>query len=153
MVARDISVGASPSVASWHLRHLAQFGLVEDADSPDGDARRRWWKAASTGISVSLPDTAEGKAAARQLTRHMHAQAIGDVQRWEVESEPRLDDRRRKAVASGNTEVHLTVGELRRMERDINALLAAYTSREEPPRGARPVRIVRFLLPDPGDES
>ena len=29
-------VDASPSVTSWHLRHLAAFGLVRDSDSGGG---------------------------------------------------------------------------------------------------------------------
>ncbi|RLQ11359.1 ArsR family transcriptional regulator, partial [Micromonospora sp. BL1] len=35
-------VGASPSVTSWHLRHLAGFGLVRDS-AVGGDARKRYW--------------------------------------------------------------------------------------------------------------
>src|SRR6478736_6179166 len=47
------SVGASPSVTSWHLRQLAVHGLVRDAS--DAQARRdhgreRWWEAVSRGF-------------------------------------------------------------------------------------------------------
>lgn len=34
-------VAASPSVTSWHLRHLAEHGLVEDAPRK-GPGRQRW---------------------------------------------------------------------------------------------------------------
>lgn len=33
-------VGATPSVTSWHLRHLAKHGLVRDADAL-GNGRER----------------------------------------------------------------------------------------------------------------
>src|SRR4051794_5925950 len=51
-------VRATPSVTSWHLRHLATFGLVTDADPDEvpGDRRQRWWKAAARGSSVELAD-------------------------------------------------------------------------------------------------
>ena len=38
-------VGASPSVTSWHLRHLGKHGLVHDAPQ-QGSGRERWWRAA-----------------------------------------------------------------------------------------------------------
>src|SRR6478609_3751896 len=45
------AVGASPSVTSWHLRHLAQHGLVRDAPGR-GSGRERWWEAASRGFRL-----------------------------------------------------------------------------------------------------
>ena len=44
-------VGATPSVTSWHLRHLAEHGLVRDADV-ESDGRQRWWEAAGHGLPV-----------------------------------------------------------------------------------------------------
>ena len=34
-------VGASPSVASWHLRHLAEHGLVRDATDEESVREHR----------------------------------------------------------------------------------------------------------------
>jgi len=57
-------VGATPSVTSWHLRHLAGFGLVADADPDEvpGDRRQRWWKAKARGFSVAMGDDPESDA-------------------------------------------------------------------------------------------
>src|SRR5207302_10474668 len=61
-------VGASPSVTSWHLRHLADFGLVVDVPPPSGtDRRLRWWNAAARGFRYEMPDTPEGVQAGRLL--------------------------------------------------------------------------------------
>src|SRR3954453_5575741 len=43
------AVGASASNCSWHLRHLARFGLVE-RDDRRGAARERPWRAPATGF-------------------------------------------------------------------------------------------------------
>src|SRR6188472_2032174 len=53
--------GVSPSACSYHLRHLARFGLVERFERPDAaaeahaddvDGRERRWRAVATGLSI-----------------------------------------------------------------------------------------------------
>ena len=51
-------VGASPSVTSWHLRHLARHALVRDSDHP-GTGRERWWEASARGFRFT-PGTRPG---------------------------------------------------------------------------------------------
>lgn len=68
-------VGATPSVTSWHLRHLARFGLVRDAE-PGADRRERRWGASSRGFRFSSSvGGEEGRAAARQLADQMFERA------------------------------------------------------------------------------
>ena len=61
-------VGESPANTSFHLRQLAKYGFVEEAEG--GTGRRRPWKRKHLGMSFSEvhadPDTA---AAARELSR------------------------------------------------------------------------------------
>ena len=59
-------VGASPSVTSWHLRHLAEHGLVRDA-AGRGSGRERWWEATSRGFRSARrrPRVARGGPAPR----------------------------------------------------------------------------------------
>ena len=59
-------VGATPSVTSWHLRHLAGFGLVRDAEV-GGDRRERRWEAVARGFRVEVPEGGEGQSAAEYL--------------------------------------------------------------------------------------
>src|SRR6187549_3633771 len=47
-------VGATPSVTSWHLRHLAGFGLVRDGE-PAGDRRQRRWEVVARGFRFETP--------------------------------------------------------------------------------------------------
>jgi DNA-binding transcriptional ArsR family regulator len=145
-------VGASPSVVSWHLRHLATFGLVKDWDGA-ASKRERWWQAASRGIRFDLPDDAEGESAARLLAGEMFAQYAELPQRWMLNDEPRLDAQWRRLGGMANTRLVVTAEELRGIEDAIEKLLAPYVRRKskKPPAGARGVRLLRYTLPEPDD--
>jgi DNA-binding transcriptional ArsR family regulator len=138
-------VGASPSVTSWHLRHLAGFGLVTDADPDEvpGDRRQRWWKAVARGFRLEGGDD----AAAEMLSDQMYAAAVRQVEQWQTETRPTLEPHWLRLAGLSNTSVQLTVEELSDLADRIDELLAPYVHRDEPPAGARPVRVLRHYLP------
>ena len=77
--------GVTPSACSYHLRHLARFGLVERTDPGAGrDGRERWWRAAQTGLSIvptpSRHDTATRAAMVGLLAEQvaLHADLATD---------------------------------------------------------------------------
>jgi DNA-binding transcriptional ArsR family regulator len=148
----SIHVGASPSVTSWHLRHLETFGLVSDSPPPDGgsDKRQRWWKSAARGFRFDIPDTPEGAEAGRLLRTEMMIQALDHVQQWISDTEPVLDPDWSRAAGSSNTQVTVTRAEIEALENAIQDLLAPYVQRGESgaPEGARPVRHIRMSLPE-----
>jgi DNA-binding transcriptional ArsR family regulator len=145
-------VGASPSVTSWHLRHLAQFGLVSDGPPPDGgsDKRQRWWRAAARGFRYEMPDTPEGVEAGRLLRAEMMNQALEAAQTWLVDTEPELDPEWSRLAGSSNTRLYLTTAEAEAVEDAIEQILAPYVHRgdEGAPPDARPVRHLRMSLPE-----
>lgn len=144
-------VGATPSVASWHLRHLAKHGLVRDAaPPPEGSGRERWWEAASRGFRY-----AGGGAAAQALTEVIE-QVEGDlVGTWRREVQPRLDGPWADLAGRANTTVLVTADELGAVEAAIEQLLAPYVRRKDEPEtvpgGAREVRLLRYVLPGAQD--
>jgi DNA-binding transcriptional ArsR family regulator len=145
-------VGVSPSAASWHLRHLAGFGLVRDGEPhPDGRARR--WEAAVRGFRFDVPDEPEGFSAARALTREMMAHAQGIAAQWLAEVEPGLDGEWSRAGGVSNTRVVVDTAELAAILDGIEMVLAPYVNRDpgERPAGSRSVRLVRFALPEGQD--
>jgi len=156
-------VGATPSVTSWHLRHLAGFGLVTDAgpDEVPGDRRQRWWKALARGFSVSAGDDPESEAAARVLGAQMLVTAQEQVGEWLTEVAPGLPPEWVRVVGISNTSVALTPTELEELSARIDELIAPYVHRAEAdaPPGARIVRMLRHYLPasapvsDSGDAS
>jgi DNA-binding transcriptional ArsR family regulator len=143
-------VGASPSVTSWHLRHLATFGLVVDEQPPDADKRQRWWRAVARGFRYEMPDTPEGIEAGRLLRTEMMNQALESAQQWLVETESELDPEWDRLAGSANTRLVLTSAEAEAIEDAIEQLLAPYVQRGEEgaPEGARAVRYLRMSLPE-----
>ncbi|GAA0616429.1 helix-turn-helix transcriptional regulator [Kribbella sandramycini] len=147
-------VGASPSVTSWHLRHLANFGLVVDGPPPEGtDRRQRWWRAAARGFRVEMPDTPEGAEAMRLLGGQMLTQALDTAVRWQAETEPTLEPEWARIPGVSNTQVLITLAEAEQLTEELAAaveqILAPYVRRRdegETPDGARPVRYLRISL-------
>jgi DNA-binding transcriptional ArsR family regulator len=147
-------VGASPSVTSWHLRHLGKHGLVHDAPQ-QGSGRERWWEAVR-GFRFTATDEA-GQDAQRLLAQTME-QVEGDVVgQWRAEVEPHLEPEWRALSGRANTTVLLTHDELTALEHRIEELLAPFVLRKdadpsELPKDARMVRILRYTLPGQADQ-
>jgi DNA-binding transcriptional ArsR family regulator len=142
-------VNATPSVVSWHLRHLAGFGLVEDADPPSGDRRQRWWKSLARGFSFELSDD----PAAEMLADQLSATAQEQVREWTNSIRDSLPPEWLRLSGLSNTRVKVTTDELEAIADGINELLAPYALRESAPDGARHVRVLRQYLPYGEDDS
>ncbi|WP_235543627.1 MULTISPECIES: helix-turn-helix domain-containing protein [unclassified Phycicoccus] len=144
-------VGATPSVVSWHLRHLAEHGLVRDASSvPDADGRQRWWEAVGSGFRFVAGDE-DSLDAASLLGRVMMEQAADLPQRWARDVEPVLEVDWRRSAGLSNTTIELTADELAEVEERIEELLAPYVLRKGRPAtvaGSRRVRMLRYVLPE-----
>ena len=139
-------VGATATVTSWHLRHLAGFGLVRDA-APGGDRRTRRWEAAASGYRFQSGPRSVG--AARALTRAIFHRDAGLPSEWLAHEEPHLEARWRRHAGLSNTTITVTAEELGRIEDAIEQVLAPYVTRSagDRPRGARRVRLLRYVLP------
>jgi len=145
-------VGATPSVTSWHLRHLASFGLVRDSDAGE-DARERWWESIGRGfrfVAPGDPDDTEGQAAYRALTEQLFLQSEHLPRTWLHEVEPGLAPRWRKLSGLSNTRLDVSAKELAVIEAAIEELLGPYVRRDPAaaPRGSRSVRLMRYVMPE-----
>jgi DNA-binding transcriptional ArsR family regulator len=145
-------VGASPSVTSWHLRHLEGFGLVTDVDPSEvgGDRRQRYWRAMQRGFSVEMSEEPESQAAGSALMYELFATAEAQLSRWLAETEPRLEPAWRRVGGPSNSTVVVTTEELEDLQREIITALARYARREpaDVPEGARSVRVLHMYLPE-----
>lgn len=144
-------VGASPSVTSWHLRHLASFGLVKEWEGGT-DARQRWWQAAARGFRFDLPAGDEGRAAYQALHSELFNAGLNQARAWLVEVAPRLDDTWMAQSEGTNTRLMVTPEELGELRGRIEELLAPFlASTRDPQPGAQGVRMLRFSLPEAED--
>jgi DNA-binding transcriptional ArsR family regulator len=145
---------ASPSVVSWHLRHLAGFGLVRDWEGGT-DGRERWWQAAARGFRFDLPEGAEGEAAYRMLSGRLFETNLAQARRWFAGVEPDLDARWRAHSGTSNTRLVVTLEELAAIEEQIDEVLAPFVNRDSAPAGGetRGVRVLRFFMPEATPET
>ncbi len=144
-------VEATPSVTSWHLRHLAQFGLITEAESPDH--RQRYWRAVSRGFRFEMPDDPAGRAAGHELRETMQAANLQQILTWSQQTAPYLDATWDRVAGASNTGVDVTATEAADIINQIEEILVPYVSRPDAdlPSGARPMRFVRYYMPAAGD--
>ncbi len=144
------TVGATPSVTSWHLRHLAEHGLVRDAPGR-GSGRERWWEATSRGFRLRA-DGAESREAGRLLERvieDVEGDVVGD---WHRDVEPGRAAEWLDVAGRASTRVLVTPEEATALEDAVEALLAPYVLRKgdpaSAPDGAAMVHLLRYALPE-----
>jgi predicted ArsR family transcriptional regulator len=143
-------VGASPSVTSWHLRHLAKFGLVRDADVL-GNGRERWWQAVSRGFRSVVNDEV-GRRAAQALRTTLEELEGDQVGEWQRDIEPHLELDWVALSGLADTTILATREELQQVEAAMEELIAPFVLRKDAPADdvpddARLVRILRHVLP------
>jgi DNA-binding transcriptional ArsR family regulator len=142
-------VDASPSACSYHLRHMARFGLVERADGPHGarrgDGRERLWRASSTGYVFGGPPSEENPA----LNAARHAVLVAGIddnarlaKRYLGDSE-QLSDEWRDAGGFAAYGLLVTADELAALVQAVDATLRPFigATRVDAPDGAERVHV------------
>lgn len=146
-------LGGSSGLYSFHLRRLADHGIVEEA--PGGRGRVRPWRLAGTEGPVApggRPPQAGVGADFGHLARGLEDESY---QRWLDHRETVPERWRRDEVFS--QVIYLTPEEMAGAANVIRALIAQYRHREDKPsarpRGAAPVAVVSRLFPllEPGN--
>jgi DNA-binding transcriptional ArsR family regulator len=155
------TVGASPSVTSWHLRQLAAHGLVRDASDAAvlrDHGRERWWEAVSRGFRFAAEPDDDSAQAARALEQVMESVEGDLVDHWRAVDEPQLEPQWRRLAGRANTRILVTLQELEAVEAAIEQVLAPYVLRKNQPARSHPsetrsVRLLRYTLPAKADGS
>jgi len=142
-------LGESSANASFHLRQLAKYGLVEEAGG--GHGRQRPWRA--TAMFTDVPDIADSPelAAASGLFRSILAERYFDqVIRW-LEARPDEPAEWQHAAQFGDTMLYLSAAELDALNKELHALIDPYADRlirpELRPPGARLVSYLHLAFP------
>lgn len=144
------TVGATPSVTSWHLRHLAEHGLVRDARSR-GNGRERWWEAVSRGYRLTAdgPGTLEAGRALASVIEETEGDVVGN---WHRDVEPDLPPEWLALAGRASTRIVVTREELAELGAAWERLLAPYVRRKDDPTthpsGARSVHVLQHVMPE-----
>ncbi len=139
-------IGESPANTSFHLRTLAKYGFVVEAER--GKGRSRPWRDA-TG-ELMIPDAeleGEARRAAVAMVRGMRMMLVRQIERW-------VDERSgypKKWQATGfemEFRTRMTAEELKRVGRQIQEVLEPFKRpASEVPKGAKAVAIAAWGFP------
>ncbi|MER6166821.1 ArsR/SmtB family transcription factor [Streptomyces violaceorubidus] len=121
-------VDEAVSLVSYHLRKLAEHGLVEQADPQSADGRERWWQPASDGVSIrdeNFRDAPERAAAHLAATRLFHEQRA-DMYRRYLDERPTWGPEWNSAAPDNESLLRLTPTELAELGAELLALAKKY---------------------------
>lgn len=121
-------LGTNTGATSYHLRSLADVGLVEE-DAGRGTARERWWRAAQDAhgwLEADL-DAADddARAAAGWLRGHYWRQFAEAAAEWEQHRE-RWPLAWREHLTHDDALVHVAVDDLAALRAELAAVLDRY---------------------------
>ncbi|GHB27524.1 transcriptional regulator [Streptomyces xanthochromogenes] len=126
-------VDEAVSLVSYHLRKLADHGLIEEAEAQGRDGRERWWQPASEGVSYrheDFKDAPERVAAHASVTRLLIEQRI-ELYRAFLDEMAAWSAEWTGASFSSEYAVSLTPAEVREMEHELGAVLDKFKERGE----------------------
>jgi DNA-binding transcriptional ArsR family regulator len=144
-------LGTNSGATSYHLRQLAEVGLVEE-DPELGDGRSRYWRSAHRATSweeLEFANDPDSRASADWLTRASLRQQV----RW---SEDWLDVREdwpvawRAATDSSDFRLALTPAQLEAYVAEVHAVVARYQELSSPENPeAEQVLVIHRAFPAP----
>lgn len=128
-----LRLGTNSGTTSYHLRKLADVGLV--ADAPEhGDGRDRWWRAAQDAHSYSaqqFADDPDARAAADWLSAHYLRFTARMSEDW-LERRHEWPQEWQEAATMSDFGLRLTPARLRAMNAEIEAVLDRYHAESDP---------------------
>jgi DNA-binding transcriptional ArsR family regulator len=144
-------LGTNTGATSYHLRKLAEVGLVEETD--EGRGKQRFWAAAQDSHSwrnTRFDADPDDRTAAGWLRQQQLRYLVERVESWEQERE-RWPAEWRDAASMSDFILDLSPGQLNELSEELYAVLLRY--RELPPtEGSRQVVVHVVELPaEPGN--
>ncbi|MET7342972.1 ArsR/SmtB family transcription factor [Streptomyces sp. NPDC087866] len=121
-------VDEAVSLVSYHLRKLADHGLIEEADRAGRDGRERWWQPASEGLRFydedfsEAPELAATHSAVSRLSFDQHV----EMYRRHLDASRSWPAEWRSASFSSEYLARLTADELAALGEEMNDLIKRY---------------------------
>ena len=141
----------TPANCSWHLRKLAQYGFVVEAEG--GTGRQRPWQVPGLGftwdVQHAVPSLEERRAA--QAMSEVTLGRAMDRLREAQQRMPEEPEEWRAAQSNSEMVAWLTADELKEMNEALNAVLDRYVERltdpAQRPAGSRLCEFVTWGVP------
>ncbi|MEU1114886.1 MULTISPECIES: helix-turn-helix domain-containing protein [unclassified Streptomyces] len=124
-------VDEAVSLVSYHLRKLAEPGLIEEATTQSADARERWWQAAQDTLSFrheDFKDTPEGAATHAAVLRGLIAHRREQYETY-LDQQEAWGEQWRTAADQSDYLARLNPAELSALNAEIHALIRSYEER------------------------
>jgi DNA-binding transcriptional ArsR family regulator len=121
-------VDEAVSLVSYHLRKLAEHGLIEEAEPQSADGRERWWQPSSDGVTIrdaDFGDAPEKAAAHTAATRLFHEQRA-DLYRRYLDERAAWSAEWKSATQGTESWLRLTPAELAAFGEELLVLLKKY---------------------------
>ncbi|WP_225831294.1 transcriptional regulator [Streptomyces sp. NK08204] len=121
-------VDEAVSLVSYHLRKLAEHGLIEEAEPQTADGRERWWQPASDGVSIRDEDFRgePAKAAAHLAAIRLFHDQRADRYRRYLDERPTWSPEWNTASVDSESLMRLTPAELTALQGELEELLRRY---------------------------
>ncbi|MGW0764969.1 ArsR/SmtB family transcription factor [Streptomyces sp. NPDC002676] len=121
-------VDEAVSLVSYHLRKLAEHGLIEEAEPQSEDGRERWWQPASDGVSIRDQDfrDAPEKAAAHTAASRLFFEQRADMYRRFLDERAHWGEEWNAAAESSEAVLRLTSAELAELNKELLAVVRKY---------------------------
>jgi len=145
--ALDTNTGAT----SYHLRRLADVGLVTETE--DGKGRERWWRAATDAHEWTDRDVLgdpDAEAASEWLKRHYLRYFVDRYEQW-LDTASTWPIEWREAADSGDSMLSGTPEDFAEFQRELQALLARYADRSPGSPDARRLEFYHHAMPAAGE--
>jgi DNA-binding transcriptional ArsR family regulator len=148
-------LGLSSAATSYHLRQLAAYGFIADAEDLSA-GRERWWRAAHRVTSFDLTPSSDPESAA-EGEAYLHSVveiSAGNVNRY-LEERPTLPKEWQGAGTLSDETVLLTAQQADDLARAMWALVDGLPKAPdaEVPEGARRVNVQLQVYPRAGDDG
>jgi DNA-binding transcriptional ArsR family regulator len=139
--------GLSPSAMSYHLRALAKWGIVREADvDSSSDGRERRWQRAGMGLQFD-PPARGAEAATAFIATHYLDESRSQLSHWLARQEGESQFWREKSIMTYR-EAWLTEEQAAEVGRLATELVERTVPRQDTrPPGARRVRMTFLMFP------
>ncbi|WP_326609553.1 helix-turn-helix domain-containing protein [Streptomyces scopuliridis] len=136
-------LGENTGTISWHLRHLAEHGFIEE-ETGRGTKRERWWRRVDVTNELNVNDfhdDPDARGAMSVYTQELMRQYFNRVMDWL--SEEWEDGWRKVGTVSDWRDLRMTPDQLLALNEELAAVIARHTPAPdaEPAPDALPVVV------------